>query len=43
MRKERKNKRKPNRDVQDKFLDEKRNAVPPLRPQTDTQARSQSE
>jgi len=38
MRKERKNKRKPVRDVQDKFLDDKRNAVPPLRPQTDTQA-----
>jgi len=38
MRKERKGRKKPNREVQDKFLDEKRHAVPPLRPQTDMQA-----
>jgi len=39
LRKERKAKRgKPTREIKDKFLDEKRHAVPPLRPQTDTQA-----
>jgi len=38
MRKERKKFKKGSRDVQDKFLDDKRHAVPPLRPQTDTQA-----
>lgn len=33
-----KRKEKPNRDIKDKFLDDRRREVPPLRPQTDNQA-----